>query len=125
MKQSLSRRRWLKTTAAAAASLCVDPRLFAGAAATKKPRVAALFTEMRFRSHPFNILENFFAPYLFRGELVDPGVEVVLFYADQFPKDDMTREAAKRLGVPLFDTIDQALCRGGKSLDVDAVLLIG
>ena len=42
-----------------------------------------------------------------------------------FPTSDMARDVSKRFGVPLFPTIDQALCLGGKELAVDAVLLIG
>ncbi|MGC3967417.1 MAG: hypothetical protein QM775_08630 [Pirellulales bacterium] len=122
--RKLTRRGWLKASALGGLSLA-STSLLAGATTARKPRVAAIFTELRFRSHAFNILENFFAPYLFRGELVDPGCEVVSFYADQFPKDDMAREVSKRLGVPLFATIDEALCRGGRKLDVDAVLSIG
>jgi hypothetical protein len=87
--------------------------------------VAAVFTELRHRSHAFNILINMMGQCLFRGQWVDPGVDVVSFYADQFPDDDMAREASKRLGVPLFESIDQALCLGGRELAVDAVLLIG
>lgn len=121
-------------------TLLTRRRLFAGATAAtlgalalpalagssgRRPRVAAIFTELRFRSHAFNILENFFRPYLFCGELVDPGCDVVSWYADQFPAGDMAREASKRLGVPLFKSIDQALCLGTRQLAVDAVLLIG
>lgn len=91
----------------------------------KRPRVAAIFTVLRFRSHAYNILENFLGPYYFNGKLTDPGVDVVSFYADQFPKDDMAREVARRFKIPLHPTIDAALCAGGKNLDVDAVLLIG
>ena len=68
---------------------------------------------------------NLMGTCLFRGQRVDPGVDVVAWYADQFPPDDMAREASKRLGVPLFDTIDKALCLGTQKLAVDAVLLIG
>ncbi len=91
----------------------------------KRPKVAAIFTELRHRSHAYNILINLMGHCLFRGQRVDPGVEVVSFYADQFPADDMAREASRRLDVPLFGKIDQALCLGGKELAVDAVLLIG
>ncbi|MCA9162864.1 MAG: twin-arginine translocation signal domain-containing protein [Planctomycetales bacterium] len=91
----------------------------------RRPRVAAIFTVLRFRSHAYNILENFFRPYLFRGELVEPGVEVVSMYADQFPADDMARDVSRRFQVPLYDSIEAALCGGGRELDVDAVLLIG
>ena len=91
----------------------------------RKPRVAAITTVLRFRSHAYNILENFFEPYLFRGELVDPGVEVVSLFVDQFPEDDMARNVSQKFAVPLYDSIEKALCRGGSKLDVDAVLLIG
>lgn len=125
LRQSPSRREFLGISLAATAASLGGSSLLAGARTKRKPRVAAVFTELRFRSHAFNILENFFEPYLFRGELVDPGCEVVSFYADQFPNDDMAREASKRLGVPLYATIEEALCRGGRKLDVDAVLSIG
>jgi hypothetical protein len=91
----------------------------------RRVRVAAVFTELRFRSHAYNILENFFKPYYFRGKLVDPGCEVVAFYADQFPANDMAREVSKRLKVPLFKSIRDAVCLGGKEFAVDAVLSIG
>lgn len=90
-----------------------------------KVKVAAVFTEFRFRSHAHVLLENFLMPYLFRGRVVYPPVEVVSFYADQFPREDMAREVARRYGIPIYDSIDKALCRGGKQLAVDAVLAIG
>ena len=92
---------------------------------TRRPKVAAIFTEMQFRSHAYDILENFFKPYYFNGKLVDPGVDVVSFYADQFPAGDMARDAARRLHVPMFNTIGKAMTLGGKDLAVDAVLSIG
>ncbi|HJN09422.1 MAG: hypothetical protein QGH33_16375 [Pirellulaceae bacterium] len=91
----------------------------------KRPKVAAIFTVLRFRSHAYNILENFLGPYYFNGKLTDPGVDVVSFFADQFPADDMARKVARRFDIPLYPTIDEALCVGGKKLNVDAVLLIG
>jgi len=95
------------------------------AAEEPRPKVAAVFTELRFRSHAYNFLINLMGKNLFRGQRIDPGVDVVAFYADQFPMGDMAREASQRFGVPLFPTIDAALCCGGKSLAVDAVLLVG
>jgi hypothetical protein len=91
----------------------------------KRPKVAAIFTELRFRSHAYNILENFFKPYYFNGQLIDPGCEMVAFYADQFPTNDMAREVSKRFKIPLFKTIGEAVCLGGKEFAVDAVLSIG
>ena len=121
----LSRRELLARSAACA----LAPGLFAASATAlnrrRRPRVAAIFTEFRFRSHAYNILENFFRPYLFGGRLVDPGVDIVSFFADQFPNGDMARDVARRFDVPLFDSIEAALCVGGDSLAVDAVLSIG
>ena len=90
----------------------------------RRPRVAAIFSEFRFRSHAFDFLENFFRPFLFNGKLVDPGVEVVSLYADQFPKEDMARDVSKRFNVPLYSTIEDALTLGTGGLAVDAVLSI-
>lgn len=90
-----------------------------------RPKVAAVFTEFRFRSHAFDILENFLEPYVFRGQKADPGMDVVSFYADQFPEKDMARDVARRYGIPIYKTIPEALCCGGKALAVDAVLSIG
>ncbi|MBW3542977.1 MAG: hypothetical protein KY476_22165, partial [Planctomycetes bacterium] len=94
-------------------------------ATRRRPRVAAVFTEFRFRSHAWNIIENFFEPYLFSGKLVDPGCDVVSFYADQFPENDVARDVAKRFNIPLFDSIAGAVTLGGDELAVDAVLSIG
>ncbi len=91
----------------------------------RRPRVAAVFTVFRFRSHAYDILENFIKPYLFRGQKVDPGVDLVSMYADQFPEDDMARGVAQKFGIPLYDSVDGALCCGKSTMNVDAVLLIG
>ncbi len=94
--------------------------------AVRKPiRVAAVLTEFRFRSHAHVLLENFLMPYVFRGRVVRPPVEVVSFYVDQFPEGDMARDVARRFQIPIFDSIDKALCLGGPQLAVDAVLAIG
>jgi hypothetical protein len=92
----------------------------------KRPRVAAIYTVFRHRSHAHDIVENFLEPYYFNGQLTDPGVEVVSFYADQqAPKGDMTQDVARQYKVRVYPTIAEALCLGGKELAVDAVLSIG
>src|SRR5262245_38491546 len=122
LKMTTSRRSWLTATRSTTLA-AIGGRL--AAAQLARPKIAAIFTELRFRSHAYNFLINLMGRYLFRGQRIDPGVDVVSFYADQFPAGDMARDASKRFGIPLFPTIDQALCLGGKSLVVDAVLLIG
>jgi hypothetical protein len=86
--------------------------------------VAAVFTAFAHRWHAHVILENFLEPYLFNGRLTDPGVDVVSFYADQFPENDMARPVAKAYGIPIFPTVAGALTLGGEQLAVDAILLI-
>lgn len=87
--------------------------------------MAVIYTEFRLRSHAYNILSNLLGPILFRGQWVDPGVEVASLYADQFPANDMTRDVSREYRIGLYDSIDKALCLGGKELAVDAVLIIG
>jgi hypothetical protein len=95
-------------------------------AAEKRLKVAAVFTEFTYRSHAHVLLENFLEPYYFDGRPTDPGCEVVAFYADQFPaRRDLARAVAKAYRIPVYPTIDGALCAGGKELAVDAVLSIG
>src|SRR5436189_5098918 len=100
------------------------PAVGGRAAENRRPRVAAIFTVFHYRSHAHVLLENFLEPYLFRGNLTDPGVEVVSFYADQTVKNDMTQDVARKYKVRVCKTIRDALCLGGKELAVDAVLSI-
>jgi hypothetical protein len=118
---AISRRQWLGATGAALSVVASRDT----AAQAPRPKVAAVFTELRLRSHAYHILSNLMGPYLFRGKWIDPGVDVVSWYADQFPSGDMAREASQRLKVPLYKTIDETLCSGGREMAVDAVLLIG
>ena len=90
-----------------------------------RPKVAAVFTEFSYRSHAHVILENFLKPYLFNGEMIEPGFEVASFYGDQFPAGEMSRDVAREYNIPIYPTIAEALCLGGKEMAVDAVLSIG
>jgi hypothetical protein len=121
-RSTLNRRQWLAHSAIAGA--CFAAR-HASAAPAPRPKVAAVFTELKLRSHAYHILTSLMGPFLFRGQWIDPGVDVVSWYADQFPERDMAREASERLGVPLYKTIGEALTLGGRELAVDAVVLIG
>jgi hypothetical protein len=119
---SIPRRQFLGS---AAALPFIGSRLFAGQPA-RRPRVAAIYTVMRFRSHAHNILENFLTPYLFNGRRLEPQCDVVSFYADQRATDgDETDDVARRFRIPVYRTIAEAMKLGGRELAVDAVLLIG
>lgn len=117
-----TRRQFLAATAAALAS----PAFAASAAKPRvRPKVAAVFTAFTYRSHAHVILENFLEPYIFNGERTEPGCEVVSFFGDQTPKGDLAEEVAREYKIPIYKTIGEALCLGGKELAVDAVLSIG
>ncbi len=122
MTPSATRREFLGT---AGVALALSGVPLCAAEPPKRPRVAAVFTEFTYRSHAHVILENFLEPYLFNGKRTEPGVEVVSFFADQTPKGHMTDDVAREYKIPVFKTIDEALCLGGKDLAVDAVLSIG
>ncbi len=110
------------TTAAALPLLASNLR----AQPTRRPRVAAIYTIFRFRSHAHNILENFLCPFLFNGKRMESPCEIVSFYADQrSPEGDTTDEVARQFKIPVYRTIADALTLGGRELAVDAVLLIG
>ena len=46
-------------------------------------------------------------------------------YIDQFPENDLARATAKRHGVPIHPTVEDALTLGGSNLAVDGVVIIG
>lgn len=96
--------------------VCAEPR--------RRPRVAVLYTVLHFRSHAYNILENCVRPFLFNGQLVDPGIDIVSMYADQIPSNDMAHEVSKRFNWPLYRNIPDALTLGTNQLAVDAVVSI-
>jgi hypothetical protein len=129
MNEPVRRRAFLAAAGATSLSL---PMLSRGLAeepqradAGRRIKVAAVFTAFAYRWHAHVILENFLEPYLFCGRLIDPGMDVVSFYGDQFPEKDMARSVAKDYGIPIFGTVAEALMLGGKELAVDAILLIG
>src|SRR5579863_1717348 len=127
---SPTRRDFLRQAALLAGSAAASTSLrigWAGPAAPKPPRlkVAAVITEFTYRSHAHVILENFLEPYLFNGSLVTPQFEVASLWADQFPEKEIGRQVARDYGIPIFKTIDEALCLGKRELAVDAVLSIG
>lgn len=124
--RACSRRRFLKTTGAAMSVASLGSGVsWAAQRPMKRPKVAVIMNVFFYRSHAHVLLENFLYPYLFNGVATDPGVDLVSFYVDQFPKKEMARDTARKHKIPIYKTIDEALCLGGKQLAVDAVLLIG
>lgn len=89
-----------------------------------KKTIAAVVTEYRKWSHADVIVGKLLEGYDHDGKSF-PDLRVVSMYVDQKPKNDWSDSLAIRHGFTLHDTIAGALTRGGKSLAVDGVLLIG
>lgn len=105
--------------------------LLSGAAAfavdkpeAKLPRIAAVVTEYRHNSHADVIVSRLLQGYHLNGEGGSPRLKLVSLYTDQVPKSDTSRALAKEHGFKIYETVAGALTRGGKSLDVDGVLLV-
>jgi hypothetical protein len=82
-------------------------------------------TEYRLDSHADVIVGKLLAGYELDGQQCESAVEVVSLYTDQVPENDLSRAVAARHGVPIFDTIRDALTLGGERLAVDGVVLVG
>lgn len=125
MATSSSRRNFLRN----AAAVTLGPWIAQAAQADeapRRPRVAVIYTVLRFRSHAFNFLENCLRPLLFNGKLMQPAIEVVSVYADQRVEEgDMTDDVVRQYKLRLGKRIEDALTLGTKALAVDGVLLIG
>ncbi|HVC95537.1 MAG TPA: hypothetical protein VND64_17715 [Pirellulales bacterium] len=129
---SLSRRDFLSTSSFAALASVAAPFSRARAEgpiepnsgpSAKRPRVAAVNSIYRYKSHAYHIEGRFIHGYQREGSHHQPPYQLVRMYNDQHPKDDLGRETCRRHGVELSNTVAEAL--GGKAtLDVDAVLLI-
>ena len=85
-------------------------------------KVAAITTEYRKWSHADVILRNLLDGY---PDGTKPNLELVSLVTDQVPKNDMSRDLAKKHGFKICGTVAEALTLGGKALAVDGVLSIG
>jgi hypothetical protein len=94
-------------------------------AAARKPRVAAIVTEYRYRSHADVICGRILEGYSPNNRRIEPRTQIVSMYTDQIAPKDMSRDLAAKHGFKIYPTIAEALTMGGNTLAVDAVLLVG
>ncbi|MEE3263358.1 MAG: hypothetical protein VX290_11000 [Candidatus Latescibacterota bacterium] len=87
--------------------------------------LAVITTEWRYHCHAWHMAERFLVGYPTEGKWHTPELEVVSAYVDQFPENDLSRQRSEEFGFPIYESVAEALCRGGDELAVDAVLLIG
>lgn len=94
----------------------------AGAAPKK---IAAIITEYRPLSHADVIVGKYLEGFNQDEKPPYPRSKIVSIFTEQIPKQDMSRERARKFNVPIFRTVADALTLGGETLAVDGVLLIG
>jgi len=86
------------------------------------PRVAAINSIYRLRSHAYHIAGRFIHGYTIHGKHHQPPFKLVRMYNHQSPPDDLGPDVCRKHGIELCQSVAEAL--GGDRLDVDAVLLI-
>ena len=123
-----NRREFIKTTGAAAlAGPLVLGGQQAGNAAerTGRKKIAIVATIWKYLSHAQHMGDRFLVGYPHGGQWHYPKMDVVSLFVDQKPDGDQSQLRAKEFGFQVYPTIAKAVCRGGDSLAVDAVIIIG
>ena len=88
-------------------------------------RIAAILTEYWLGSHADVVVGKYLEGYNQDDQPPYPRSKIVAMFTEHVPKNDMSRPMAKKYGVPIFRTVQEALTLGGDKLAVDGVLLIG
>ncbi len=121
MANNISRRSFLVSSLAASALIGVPLR----AAEPRRKRIALIGTVVFKHSHTQHFMDRFLLGYTWDGGWRRPDVDLVSLYIDQFPESDLARATAKRHGVPIYSTVEEALTLGSSKLAVDGVVIIG
>lgn len=98
-----------------------------------KPKVAVILTTYFRGSHSDVVVGRLLDGYLFEGEHQEPQVEVVSAYLELLgdpyggddPRDDIGVGLFEQFGVPMFESVAEAVGLGEPGVAVDAVLVIG
>lgn len=88
-------------------------------------RVAALVTEYFRGSHADVIVTKILEGYDLYGEWTNARISLASMYQEQADEEDIGVGLAQKHGVPMFESIGEALAVGGTGINVDGVLLIG
>lgn len=110
----MNRRTFIASSASVLAAQSAPPK-----------RIAAILTEYRPNSHADVIVGKYLEGFKQNEQPPHPRSKIVSIFTEQVPKNDMSRERAKKYNVPIFRTVADALTLGGDKLTVDGVLLIG
>jgi len=95
-------------------------------ASEKRPRLACVATYWGgTTSHADWIVSKLIGGYWWKGAHVESRVEIVSAYIDQLETSDLGRRVCQSEGIPIFNTVSDALTIGGKELAVDGVVFVG
>ena len=89
-----------------------------------RPKIAAVISAFYQHSHADVILTKLVRGMPTDEGLLPPQVEIVSLYLDQVHERDVGLRLAGEHGIPVYPSIPQALCLGGKELAVDGVISI-
>jgi hypothetical protein len=122
----LTRREMLSTTAMGAAALT---GLASGALAQptqKRPRIACLVSFWgATRSHADWIVTKLIDGYWWQGAHMASRVDVASVYIHQRETSGLGRKVCEAKGIPIFNSVAEAVTLGGKTLAVDGVVIVG
>ena len=88
-------------------------------------RIAAIITEYWIGSHADVVVGKYLEGYNQDDRPPYPRSKIASIFTEHVPKNDMSRERAKKYNVPIVRTVYDALTLGTGNLAVDGVLLIG
>jgi hypothetical protein len=92
----------------------------------KRPRIACVVTYWAApSSHADWIITKLMDGYWWKGAHTPSRVEVVSAYIHQLRESELGQKVCKAKGVPIFNSVKEALTLGGKELAVDGVVLVG
>jgi hypothetical protein len=113
----MDRRTFLATSASSALAM---------SQATSPPkRIAAIITQYFLGSHADVVVGKYLEGFNQDDRPPYPRSKIVSMFTEQVPKEDISRDRAKKYNVPIFRTVVDALTMAGDKLAVDGVLLIG
>lgn len=124
MPSQLTRREMLATLPMATLTPVLSRAWASGKSQERTRRVAAICTVYRHNSHADVIVGKVLEGWKQDGG-PGPALEIASLYVDQFPDGDLSRPLAEKHGVPMFESIADALTLGGRAIAVDGVLSIG
>ncbi|MEO2035347.1 MAG: hypothetical protein ABGZ35_24985 [Planctomycetaceae bacterium] len=119
-----TRRQALHSMGLGGLALLSGPAAFSVSDHRKKLPVAAVVTTYFENSHADVVVGKILEGWRQSGG-PGPDLELVSLYTDQIHSKDLSRELAKKHGVPIAKTIDEAVTLGQNTLPVAAVLSIG